>query len=69
MKISLKSCRNECKASVQEVAEYVGVNENTVYNWENGSIPNALNMQKFLEFCSSKGFTVTLNDINFLPKN
>lgn len=66
MRISLKSCRVECKASVKEVADYVGVNENTVYNWENGSIPSALNMQKLLEFYSSKGFTVTLNDIKFL---
>lgn len=68
MKISLKSCRIESGASVKDIVDYVGVNENTVYNWENGSVPSAVNMQKLLEFYSSKGFTVTLDDINFLPK-
>jgi DNA-binding XRE family transcriptional regulator len=68
VKISLKACRAECDASAKEVADFVGVDENTVYNWDNGSIPNALNMQKLLEFYSSKGFTVTLNDINFLSR-
>ena len=69
MKISLKSCRFESGASVTEIADFVDVSENSVRSWENGThIPNALNMQKLLDFYSSKGFPVTLNDINFLTK-
>ncbi len=69
MKISLKACRANVNASAREVAEYVGVDVDSVYNWESGKfIPTALNMQKLLEFYESKGFAVSLNDIIFLKK-
>ncbi len=67
MKLTLKACRVNVNATAKEVAEYVGVKEDSVYNWESGKyIPSALNMQKLLEFFESKGFTVTLNNIIFL---
>ena len=69
MKLTLKACRVNVGATAKEVAEYVGVKEDSVYNWESGKyIPSALNMQKLLEFFESKGFTVTLNNIIFLRK-
>ena len=67
MKLTLKSCRVNVNASVVEMANAVGVTEDTVYNWECGKyIPSALNMQKLLEFFESKGFSVTLDEIIFL---
>ena len=69
MKLTLKACRANVNVSAKEVAEYVGVDVDSVYNWESGKfIPTALNMQKLLEFYESKGFAVTLNDIIFLKK-
>ena len=51
MKISLKACRANVNATAREVADYVGVDVDSVYNWESGKfIPTALNMQKLLEF-------------------
>lgn len=69
MQISLKACRINVEATAKEVAEYVGVDIDSVYNWESGKyIPTAINMQKLLEFFNNKGFAVTLNDIKFLKK-
>ena len=69
MQISLKACRINVEATAKEVAEYVGVDIDSVYNWESGKfIPTAFNMQKLLEFYESKGFAVSLNDIIFLKK-
>ena len=69
MKLTLKACRVNVNATAKEVADYVGVKEDSVYNWECGKyIPSALNMQKLLEFFEGKGFAVTLNDIIFLRK-
>jgi DNA-binding XRE family transcriptional regulator len=67
MKLTLKACRTNVKATAKEVAEYVGVTEDTIYNWESGKyLPKATSMQKLLMFFAEKGFAVSLNDINFL---
>jgi DNA-binding XRE family transcriptional regulator len=67
VKLSLKACRTNVKATAREEAEYVGVTEDTVYNWESGKYcPNAIHAQKLLQFFEHKGFSVSLNDINFL---
>lgn len=69
MKLKLKACRVNVDATAKEVADYVGVTEDTVYNWECGKyIPSAFNMQKLLEFFANKGFPVTLDEIIFLRK-
>lgn len=68
MKISLKACRVNVNATVKEFAQAVGVSEDTIYNWENGKYsPKAVQMPKILDFFSSKGFEVKMDDINFLP--
>jgi DNA-binding XRE family transcriptional regulator len=68
VKLTLKACRANIKVSAEEMAKAVGVTEDTIYNWEKGKYaPTAKNMQRILEFFASKGFTVTLSDINFLP--
>jgi DNA-binding XRE family transcriptional regulator len=67
MRISLKACRVNVNATAQEMADFVGVSEDTVYKWENGKTsPNAKYMPKILNFFHSKGFDITLNEINFL---
>lgn len=68
MKLTLKSCRTNVKATAREAAEYVGVTEDTIYNWESGKrCPKADQMQKLLKFFEERGFSVSLNNINFLP--
>jgi DNA-binding XRE family transcriptional regulator len=68
MKLTLKACRTNVKATAKELAEYVGVTEDTIYNWECGKYcPTAVKMQKILEFYERKGFVISLNDIIFLP--
>ena len=68
MKLTLKSCRVNVNASAAEMAQAIGVSEDTVYNWEAGKYaPTAKNMQKILDFYASKGFPVQYSDINFLP--
>lgn len=67
MKISLKACRVNVKASVKEEAKAVGVSEDTVYKWETGKCaPRLGHAQKLIAFFNAKGFNVSLNDINFL---
>ena len=34
MQLTLKACRTNVKATAREEAEYVGVTEDSVYNWE-----------------------------------
>ena len=68
MKLTLKACRTNVKATAKEEADYVGVTEDTIYNWESGKYcPTAVKMQKILKFYEEKGFVVSLNDIIFLP--
>lgn len=68
MQITLKSCRINVKATAKEEAKYVGVTEDTIYNWESGKrCPKADQMQKLLRFFAEKGFPVSLDNINFLP--
>lgn len=67
MKISLKACRVNVKASAREMADYIGVTEDTIYNWESGKYsPKAVQMPKIVNFFSSKGFNIKIDDINFL---
>ena len=68
MKLTLKACRTNVNATAKEEAEYVGVTEDTIYNWESGKYcPTAVKMQKILKFYEEKGFVISLNDIIFLP--
>ncbi len=68
MKLSLKACRVNVKASVKEEAKAVGVSEDTVYKWEVGKCaPRLRHAQKLIAFYNSKGFNIALDDINFLP--
>ena len=67
MKLSLKACRTNVEATAKEMAEYVGVTEDTVYTWESGQYaPKANHMIKILAFFAEKGFPVGLNDLKFL---
>ena len=68
MKLTLKACRTNVNATAKEEADYVGVTEDTIYNWESGKYcPRAIQMQKILKFYEEKGFVISLNDIIFLP--
>ena len=68
MKLTLKACRTNVNATAREEADYVGVTEDTIYNWESGKYcPTAVKMQKILKFYEEKGFVISLNDIIFLP--
>lgn len=68
MKLTLKACRVNVNASVKETAKAVGVTEDSVYKWESGvCAPKLRHVLKLVEFFNSRGFNVTLNDINFLP--
>lgn len=68
MKLTLKACRANVNATAREEADYVGVTEDTIYNWESGKYcPTAVKMQKILKFYEEKGFVISLNDIIFLP--
>lgn len=68
MQLTLKACRTNVKATAREEAEYVGVTEDSVYNWESGRYcPSAIHAQKLLQFFADRGFPVSLDNINFLP--
>lgn len=70
MKLTLKACRVNVDATQKEMADAIGVTENTICNWETGNtFPTAKQMEKILGFFASKGFDVGLDNINFLPKN
>ena len=68
MKLSLKACRVNVKATAREMGDALGVSEDTVYNWEAGKYtPRACHLAKILKFFADRGMTVTVDDINFLP--
>ena len=68
MELTLKACRVNVKASIKETADYVGVSGASVRNWENGShVPSIVHAQKLVAFFNSRGFNISVNDINFLP--
>ena len=67
MKLSLKACRVNVNATAKEMAAYIGVTEDTIYNWESGrSAPKAYQMIKILDFFALKGFPIQLNNLKFL---
>ena len=69
MKWTLKACRVNIQASAKEMAESIGVTEDTIYNWESGKYaPRAKQMSKILAYFASKGLQITYGDINFLSK-
>ena len=68
MKWTLKACRVNIQATAKEMSRVIGVTEDTIYNWESGKYaPRAKQMQKILAYFASKGLTITLDEINFLP--
>ena len=67
MKWTLKACRVNVQATAKEMADAIGVTEDTIYNWESGKYaPRAKQMSKILAYFASKGLPITLNEINFL---
>lgn len=67
MKLTLKACRVNVGATAREMADFIGVTEDTIYNWESGKYsPRGKQMIKILNFFASKDFPVSLNDIKFL---
>ena len=67
LKWTLKACRVNVQATAKEMADAIGVTEDTVYNWESGKYaPRAKQMSKILAYFASKGLPITLNEINFL---
>ena len=67
MKWTLKACRVNVQATAKELADAIGVTEDTIYNWESGKYaPRAKQMSKILAYFASKGLPITLNEINFL---
>lgn len=67
MKLTLKACRVNVCASVKEMADFIGVTEDTIYNWESGKYyPRGNQMVKILNFFASKGFPIGFDDIKFL---
>jgi DNA-binding XRE family transcriptional regulator len=68
MKLSLKACRINVKATAKEMGKAIGVSEDTIYNWESGKYaPRRTHMPKILNFFEERGMRVTLDDLNFLP--
>ena len=69
MKWTLKACRVNIQATAKEMADAIGVTEDTVYNWESGKYaPRAKQMSKILAYFASRGLSITLNEINFLSR-
>ena len=69
MKWTLKACRVNVQATAKEMADAIGVTEDTIYNWESGKYaPRAKQMSKILAYFASNGMPITLNEINFLSK-
>lgn len=66
MKLSLKACRVNVRATAKEMGNALGVSEDTVYNWEAGKYaPRAKQMSKILNFFEERGMSITIDDINF----
>ena len=69
MKLTLKACRTNVNATAKEEADYVGVTEDTIYNWESGKYaPRAKQLNKILAYFASKGLHIDYSEINFLSK-
>ena len=67
MKWTLKACRVNVQATAKEMADAIGVTEDTIYNWESGKYdPRAKQMAKILSFFASKGLPIKLDEIKFL---
>ena len=67
MKLSLKACRVNVQATAKEMADAIGVTEDTIYNWESGKYdPRAKQMSKILAYFASKGLPIRLDEIKFL---
>ena len=68
VKLSLKACRINVRATAKEMGKALGVSEDTIYNWESGKYaPRRSQMPKILQFFAAKGMSLTIDDINFLP--
>lgn len=66
MKISLKACRINVKATAKELGAVVGVTEDTIYKWENGKTsPKIYQVNQMIQYFTQKGFDVTIDDIIF----
>jgi DNA-binding XRE family transcriptional regulator len=49
------------------VAKAAGVTVDTLYKWEKGrSFPSAPQMVKIIKYFAKKGYSLDVNDINFL---
>lgn len=67
MKWTLKACRVNIQATAKEMAEAIGVTEDTIYNWESGKYaPRAKQLNKILSYFASKGLPISYSEINFL---
>ena len=68
MKLTLKACRINVKATAKEMGQALGVSESTIYNWEAGKYaPKRMQLPKILNFFEENGMHITLDDLNFLP--
>lgn len=64
-KMTLKAARVNAGLTQKEVAEKLGVSNNTVCAWENGkSIPSVLMADRLCTL-----YMVEIDDLNFLPGN
>ena len=64
---TLKACRVNVQATAREMADAIGVTEDTIYNWESGKYsPRAKQMNKILAYFASKGLMMSLDEIKFL---
>ena len=69
MKWTLKACRVNIQATAKEMADAIGVTEDTIYNWESGKYsPRGKQMSKILAYFASEGLNITLNEIKFLSR-
>lgn len=63
--ISLKAARVNAGYTLENAAKEIGIHKTTLFNWEQRPwIVSALYMDKI-----SKVYHLSINDINFLPKN
>ena len=68
MKMTVKACRAQVRATVNDLAKAVGVSRDTIYGWEAGkTAPKLSHAMRIVEFFNSKGLGISIDDINFLP--
>ncbi len=68
MKMTVKACRAQVRASANDLAKAVGVSRDTIYGWESGkTAPKLTHAMRIVEFFNTKGLAVSIDDINFLP--